>query len=54
MLDTFPGHVSDVQQAVDTTEINERAVVGKVFNNAFDCLAFLQIGQQLITLNSVD
>jgi hypothetical protein len=28
MLDALPRHVGDVQQAVDATEIHERAVVG--------------------------
>ena len=46
MLDALPGHVGDVQQAVDAAEIDERAVVGEVLDHALDRRAFLQIVQQ--------
>ena len=36
MLDALPRHVGDVQQAVDATEIHERAVVGEVLDGALD------------------
>jgi len=42
-----------VQQAVDTTEVNECTVVGKVLDNTFDFLTFLQIFQQLISFFAV-
>jgi len=35
MLDALPRHVRDVQQAVDTAEVDERAVVGQVLDHAF-------------------
>src|SRR5690606_35276698 len=41
VLDTLPGHVSDVQQAVFAAQINERTVVGEVLDHTFDMLAFL-------------
>ena len=53
MADTPPGHVGDVQQTVDTAEVNKRTVVGEVLDDAFDFLAFLQRGQQLLALDAV-
>src|SRR5690554_2246 len=53
MLNTLPRHIGNVQQTIYTTQINECAVIGKVFNDTFNSLAFLQAGQQLITLNGV-
>ena len=38
VVDPAPGHVGDVQQAVDATEIDERAVVGDVLHDAIDHL----------------
>ena len=43
MLDAFPGHVGDVQQAIDAAEVDERAVVGEILDDAFDGPAFLQV-----------
>ena len=43
MLDALPRHVGDVQQAVDATEIHERAVVGEVLDGALEHGAFLQV-----------
>src|SRR5690606_1192203 len=53
MLDTLPRHVGNVQQTIYTAQINECAVVGQIFNDTFNCLAFLQASQQLVTLNRV-
>ena len=53
MLDALPGHIGDVQQAVDTAEVDERAVVGEVLDDTFDGVAFLQALQQLLTLGAV-
>ena len=36
MVDTAPRHVGDVQQTVDATEVNERAVVGDVLDDALE------------------
>ncbi len=53
MLDALPGHVGDVQQAVDAAEVDERTVVGEVLDHALDGGAFLQVAQQLGTLGAV-
>ena len=53
MLDTLPSHVGDVQQAVDATQIHERAVVGEVLDDTFDLLTFLQGFQQSFALGAV-
>jgi hypothetical protein len=36
MLDAAPGEIGDVQQAVDAAEVDERAVVGDVLDDALD------------------
>ncbi len=50
MLDALPGHVGDVQQAVDAAEIDERAVVGEVLDRAAHHRAFLQVVHQRAAL----
>ncbi len=47
VADTAPGHVGDVQQAVDAAEVHERAVLGDVLDDAADDGAFLQGFHQL-------
>ena len=47
VADTAPGHVGDVQQAVDAAEVDERAVLGDVLDHAVDDRAFVQRLQQL-------
>src|SRR6266851_874915 len=44
MADAAPRHVRDVQQAVDAAQIDERAVVGDVLDDAFEDLA---LGERL-------
>ena len=39
---TTPCQIGDVQQAVNAAQINERTVVGDVFNDTFDNFAFFQ------------
>src|SRR5262249_54841221 len=46
VVDAAPGHVGDVQQAVDAAEIDERAEVSDVLDGAGDDVAFLEILQQ--------
>ena len=46
MLDALPRHVGDVQQTIDATQINERAIIGKVFNSTPDGLAFFKVFKQ--------
>ncbi len=48
MLDPAPGQIGDVQQAVDAAEVDERAVVGDVLDDALDHRAFGQGLQQLL------
>jgi hypothetical protein len=47
VTDTAPGHVGDVQQAVDAAQVHERTVFGDVLDHAVDDGAFLQRFQQL-------
>jgi len=42
MIDPAPAHVGDVEQAVDPSEIDERAVLGDVLDDAADDLALLE------------
>ncbi|KPW29715.1 hypothetical protein ALO95_05579 [Pseudomonas syringae pv. antirrhini] len=53
MLDTLPGHVGDVQQAIDATQIDECAVIGEVLDDTFDLLTFLQGLEQSFALGTV-
>ena len=50
MVDAAPGHVGDVQQAVDAAKINERTVIGDVLDHAFDGLAFFEVLHDFRTL----
>ena len=47
VVDAAPGHVGDVQQAVDAAEVDEGAVVGDVLDEAVDHLALGQLGDDL-------
>src|SRR5690606_32872766 len=47
VADTAPGHVGDVQQAVDAAEVDERTVFGDVLDHAVDDGAFFQGLHQL-------
>src|SRR5713101_7106264 len=53
VLDAPPGEVGDVQQAVDSAEIDERAVVGDVLDNALDDGALLEVCQELLALRAL-
>src|SRR5471032_2152470 len=53
MFNTFPSHISDVQQAINAAQINECTVVSEVLNDTFNFHAFLQVFQQLIALCAV-
>ena len=53
MFDPLPGHVGDVQQAVDAAEIHESAVVGQVLDDTLDDVAFLQLLEQRLALRGV-
>src|SRR5213078_2647730 len=42
VIDPAPAHVGDVEQTVDAAEVDERAVLGEVLDDALDDLAFLK------------
>ena len=44
VVDAAPGHVGDVQQAVNTAQVDEGTVFGDVLDHAFDRLTFGQVG----------
>ena len=50
MAHALPRHVGDVQQAVDATQVHERAVVGQVLDDTLQDRAFLQLVHQLLAL----
>ena len=50
MVDALVAHVGDVEQAVDTAEVDEGAVIGDVLDDAVDHLAFGQLVDQLAAL----
>src|SRR6056297_1822027 len=47
VIDAAPGHVGDVQKAVDTAEIHEGPVFGDVLDHTVDRLAFGEVGDDL-------
>src|SRR6478736_3158646 len=47
VVDATPGHVRDVEQAVDAAEVDERAVLGEVLDRPAQNLTFLQVLQRL-------
>ncbi|MNQ65742.1 hypothetical protein D3C85_802070 [compost metagenome] len=53
VLDTLPGHVGDVQQAIDAAQIDECAVIREVLDDTLDLLTFLQGFQQGFALGAV-
>ena len=53
MLDALPGHIGDVQETIDTTEVDECAVIGEVLDNTLDGVAFLKFFQECLTLCGV-
>ena len=53
MLDALPRHVGDVQQAVDAAQVDERAVVGEVLDDALEHRAFLEVLEQRLAFGAV-
>ena len=47
MIDAAPAHVGDVQQAVDAAQVDERAEVGDVLDDALAELADFELLEQL-------
>src|SRR5262249_41955512 len=50
MIDAAPGHVGDVQKAIDAAQIDEGAIVGDVLDQALDHLALGELGHDLRAL----
>ena len=50
VVDAPPGDIGDVQQPIDPAEIDKRAVIGDVLDDAVEDLAFLEAGDQLRAL----
>jgi len=50
MADSFPAHIRDMQQAVDTTKVNERTEFGDILDNALACLTNFQVSQQCVAI----
>src|SRR5262245_1439143 len=48
MSDSAPAHVSNVQQAVDAVQIDERAEIGDILDRAFADVARGHFGEQLL------
>ncbi len=47
MLQAAPRHIGDVEQSVDTAEIDEGAVIGDVLDRAFEDHALFEHAQRL-------
>src|SRR4029077_5633400 len=50
MIDAPPAHVRDVQEPINAAEIDERAVLGDVLDDAADDLSFLEGLERLCLL----
>src|SRR5215470_8431813 len=50
MVDTTPGDIGDVQEAIDAAEVDERTVVGDVLDDAVDHLTLFEVLHQLLAL----
>ena len=48
VVDPAPGHISDVKQAVDATEVHEHAELGDVLDHTGTHLAFLNVEQEVL------
>src|SRR5690606_175892 len=53
MAHALPGHVGDVQQAVDAAQVHERAVVGEVLHHALEHGTLDQLLEQRLALLGV-
>ena len=48
MRDAAVGDVADVQQSVDAAQIDERAVVGEILDDALNDCAFVQVVERVL------
>jgi hypothetical protein len=53
MLHALPRHVGDVQQAVNTAQVHEHTVIGKVLDDTLDGRTFLQAFEQRLAFRAV-
>src|SRR5580765_2200954 len=47
ILQAAPRHIGDVQQSIETAQINERTIVGKILNLSFDDDVFFDLIERL-------
>ena len=52
VVDAAPRNIRDVQQAIDTAEVDEGAVVGDILDHTLQNAAFFKVLDQLLTLLS--
>ena len=50
MLDTSPGKVGNVDQAVNAAEVNKYTVGGNIFNHSFEYLSFFEFRNNFLFL----
>ncbi len=50
MANAFPAHIGDVQQTIDTAQVDERTEVGDVLDDTFAELANFQFRQQMFAI----
>ena len=50
VVDTAPCHIGNVQEAINTAEINECTVIGDVLDNTLDNLTFFKVLYDFRTL----
>ena len=47
MADTLPCDVCNVKQTINTTEVDERTIIGDVLDDTLEYLTFLKVGYKL-------
>src|SRR5882724_103966 len=48
MSRTSPGHIRDVEQAIDAAQVYEGTILGDILDHSLDHLAFLKVRQRLL------
>ena len=43
MPDTLPAHIRDMQETIDSSQINECTEIGDILNDTFTKFAFVQL-----------
>src|SRR5437588_5051841 len=52
VFDPFPGYIRDMEQTIDSTEIQKSAIVGQILDHPFNDGALLQLFKQGLTLSN--